>query len=255
MRRTERAPGGRSDLHVVCWSRLTGDSPKRQIPPRGPKGRVLGSPFPELPRPRFSCIVFVVVQKLCEINLQVYLAADNPFDVVSRPEVCARCQERESFHRHGVYWRYVQETRCKVARFLCKKCRLTVSVLPAFVLPYRSRLVEDVDRYFEATPEARREQPGADTLRHYWRQWCGHAGAVRLTGWPAVRPLAPDPLGYWRQLRTKAGSVACAQVQLVRGFGLSLLRRYACHRVPARVSIDEAPVAAGRAGRPTHPLG
>jgi hypothetical protein len=155
-----------------------------------------------------------------------------------------------------VYWRYVQEARCKVARFLCKVCRLTVSVLPAFVLPYRSRLVADVDRYFDATAEARREQSGADTLRHYWRQWCGHAAAVRQTGWPAVRPLAPDPIGYWRQLRkTAAGSVACAQVQLVRRFGLSLLRRYTCHRVPTRMRDAEAPGAGERDERPTHPLG
>jgi hypothetical protein len=165
----------------------------------------------------------------------VYLAADNPFDVVSEPEVCERCMARDCFHRHGVYWRYVLEVRRKVARFLCKACRLTVSVLPAFVLPYRCRLIEEVDRYFDATDAERREQSGADTLRHYWRQWCGHAAALRQTGWPAVRPLAREPLMCWRQLRTAAGNMACAQVQMVSRFGLSLLRRYACHRVPKRV--------------------
>jgi hypothetical protein len=121
-----------------------------------------------------------------------------------------------------------------VARFLCKECRLTVSVLPAFVLPYRWRLVADVDRYFDATDEERREFSGTDTLRHYWRQWCGHGPALRQTGWPAVRPLAREPRDYWRQLRTAARSMACAQVQLVSRYGLSLLRRYACHRVPMR---------------------
>jgi hypothetical protein len=128
----------------------------------------------------------------------------------------------------------VQETRRKVARFLCKVCGLTVSVLPAFVLPYRSRLVADVDRYFVATAEERRNLSGADTLRHYWRQWCGHAPALRQTGWPAVRPLAREPRAYWRQLGTAAGDMLRAQVQLVHRFGLGLLRRYACHRVPAR---------------------
>jgi hypothetical protein len=164
----------------------------------------------------------------------VYLAADNPFDVVRQPEVCGRCNESDCFHRHGVYWRYVQETQRKVARFLCKACGLTVSVLPAFVLPYRARLVAEVHRYFAASEEARRNLPGADTLRHYWRQWCGHAPALRQTGWPAVRPLARDPRAYWRQLGAAAGSMLQAQVQLVHCFGLALLRRYRCHRVPMR---------------------
>jgi hypothetical protein len=195
------------------------------------------------------------MQTLCEVRVESYLGADNPFDVVDRPQVCHRCQAEECFHRHGMYWRYVQEARCKVARFLCKFCQLTVSVLPAFVLPYRPRLVAEVDRYFEATAEVRREQSGADTLRHYWRQWCAHAAAVRQTGWPAVRPLARDPIEYWRQLRKTAGSVACAQVQLVRRFGLSLLRRYSCHRVPTRTWDAEAPGAGKRRDHPTHPLG
>jgi hypothetical protein len=172
------------------------------------------------------------MQKLCEVSVEAYLAADNPFDVVSQPEVCERCKARDCFHRHGTYLRYIEDAQRQVARFLCKVCRLTVSVLPAFVLPYRARLVADVDRYFEATDEARREFSGADTLRHYWRQWCGHGTALRQTGWPAVRPLAREPRDYWRQLRTAAGSMACAQVQLVSRYGLSLLRRYACHRAP-----------------------
>jgi len=134
-----------------------------------------------------------------------------------------------------VYWRYVQEARRKVARFLCKVCRLTVSVLPAFVLPYRSRLVSEVDRYFTAMKAERRNLPWADTLRHYWRQWCGHAPALRRTGWPAVRPLAREPRAYWRQVGTAAGSLLRAQVQVVGRYGLSLLRRYRCHRVPTRV--------------------
>ena len=195
------------------------------------------------------------MQTLCEISIEAYLAADNPFDVVSQPEVCGRCLGRDCFHRHGVYWRYVQETQRRVARFLCKVCGLTVSRLPAFVLPYRSRLVAEVDRYFVATAQERRNLSGAATLRHYWRQWCGHAAVVRQTGWPAVRPLAREPRAYWQQLGTAAGSMRRAQVELVRRFGLALLRRYACHRVPARAWNAEAPGAAKRGGRPTHPLG
>jgi hypothetical protein len=84
------------------------------------------------------------------VKVQTYLAADNPFDVVSQPEVCGCCAGRECFHRHGTYERYVEKTLRKVARFLCSLCNKTTSVLPAFVLPYRATLVKDVDGYFLA---------------------------------------------------------------------------------------------------------
>lgn len=174
------------------------------------------------------------MQTLCEVSLEEYLAADNPFDVVGRPEVCARCGRQDCFHRHGVYERYVEAGRRKVARFLCKLCGLTVSMLPSFVLPYRPRLVESVDEYFQAGDEQRPNFSGADTLRRYWRQWCGYFQRLQeQTGWPPQRPLPRQPREYWRQMGRAAGDMAAAQRQLTQLYGLSLLRRYPCHRVPA----------------------
>ncbi len=175
------------------------------------------------------------VQFISEVSVLTYLAVDNPFDVVSRPEVCARCKACGRFHRHSTYWRYIRNTQRKVARFECALCGLTISVLPGFVLPYRPRLVSEVDNYFAATVEQRRNMSYADTLRHYWKLWCAHCPKLQLqTGWPTVRPLARDPQDYWRQLRDVVGGLVHAQALLVARFGLSLLRRYACHRVPAR---------------------
>ena len=76
------------------------------------------------------------MQTLCEVSVEAYLAAGNPFDVVSRPEVCAGCGGRDCFHRHCTYERWMGKQLVKVARFLCKLCRLTISMLPFFVLPY-----------------------------------------------------------------------------------------------------------------------
>lgn len=175
------------------------------------------------------------MQTLCEVSVDAYLAAGNPFDVVSRPEVCGRCGRRGCFHRHGTYVRYVWDKQVKVARFLCVLCRLTVSLLPAFVLPYRSRLVEKVDAYFMAADEQRRDMSDAEVLRQYWRQWIGHFEAVqRDTGWPAGKPLAREPKAYWRQMRRAADSMAAAQKHLIGRYGISLLRRYLCHRRPSR---------------------
>jgi len=175
------------------------------------------------------------MQALCEVSVDAYLAAGNPFDVVSRPEVCERCGRRDCFHRHGTYKRYVWDKQVKVARFLCVLCRLTVSLLPAFVLPYRSRLVKNVDAYFMATDEQRREMPDMDVLRAYWRQWVGHFAAVqRDTGWPVEKALEREPRSYWEQMREAAGSMAAAQKHLIGRYGISLLRCYGCHVRPRR---------------------
>lgn len=59
---------------------------------------------------------------------------------ISRPEKCPNCGVSNSFHGHGCYWRNIvtdnYEERMPVARFCCKVCSLTVSMLPSFVLPY-----------------------------------------------------------------------------------------------------------------------
>jgi hypothetical protein len=175
------------------------------------------------------------MQRLCEVTLEAYLAAGNPFDVVGRPEVCERCDGQECFHRNGTYKRYVQNNQVKVARFLCKLCGLTVSLLPAFVLPYRNRLVAEADRFFEATDEQRTQISYADVLGQYWRQWVGHWRELqRDTGWPPSRPVAGEPKAHWRALREAAGSIAAAQMELIGRYGISLLRRYRCHHAPRR---------------------
>jgi hypothetical protein len=129
----------------------------------------------------------------------------------------------------------VWNKQVKVARFLCVLCQLTVSLLPAFVLPYRNRLVKNVDAYFVAADERRGQMSDADQLRRYWRQWVEHMGAVqRDASWPAGEPLKREPRAYWRQMCAAVGNMAAAQRHLIGRYGVSLLRRYACHVLPRR---------------------
>jgi len=59
---------------------------------------------------------------------------------IKRPDLCPNCKVPHSFHKHGTYWRNIvdvnYEERLPIARFCCKVCRLTVSILPTFALPY-----------------------------------------------------------------------------------------------------------------------
>ena len=59
---------------------------------------------------------------------------------ISRPERCSLCGAYHSFYAHGSYWRNILtdefEERIPIARFYCKVCKTTASLLPSFVLPY-----------------------------------------------------------------------------------------------------------------------
>jgi hypothetical protein len=51
-------------------------------------------------------------------------------------------------HRHGSYRR----KRCggtRVERFCCPVCRLSCTVLPAGLLPYRSSRVQELEQHFD----------------------------------------------------------------------------------------------------------
>jgi len=68
-----------------------------------------------------------------------YIAKFQELDI-KRPDTCPNCKVPNSFHKHGKYWRNIvtmdYEDQLPVARFCCKICKLTASMLPAFVLPY-----------------------------------------------------------------------------------------------------------------------
>jgi len=229
---------GRPFLHSSCGSRATGDSQSdRSPPPRGlGRDRVLRSPEIGAAKSTAAGHSTRSMQQLCEVSVDTYLAAGNPFDVVSRPGKCERCKEGKCFQRHGTYLRYVETKHVKVARFLCAACGLTVSMLPMFVLPYRNRLVEAVDQYFRAEKDARMQMGDTDLLRRYWHQWVGHFESVqRDTGWPPQRPLGREPRAYWQQMATAASGMAAAQKHLIGCYGISLLRRYGCHVPPERL--------------------
>jgi transposase-like protein len=57
-----------------------------------------------------------------------------------RPRSCPQCEAKRPLIAHGFYNRSLQERAfdgmIRVRRYLCRYCRRTVSLLPAFALPY-----------------------------------------------------------------------------------------------------------------------
>ncbi len=73
------------------------------------------------------------------IDVQTYAdrGKENDFPLVKH---CPHCQSPRALYRHGCYERYALtaegEYRLWIARYRCRECRKTVSVLPSFLLPY-----------------------------------------------------------------------------------------------------------------------
>ncbi len=104
-------------------------------------------------------------------------------------------------------------------------------MLPDFALPYRNVPLVEVDAYFRATAEQRRERSGADLLHRYWRRWTEHCAWLQRCCGSAPGGLDRDPLGFWRHLGETVGALAREHGRLIDHYGLSLLGCYRCHAV------------------------
>ena len=171
----------------------------------------------------------------CELTVEQYIEIEGHRQV--RPEgVCPRCGEAGRLHRHGTYWRGItsslgQIVSIAIARFLCRRCRGTVSYLPEFAMSYR--LVQTWT--FEAFLEGRNGRGDVgrwqELLQQYRRRMTGHAGRVFCTvgcGFGRAPPVeAADP---WPWLKAACGGLAAATRQLVTVFQITPFDRYQCHQ-------------------------
>jgi len=76
---------------------------------------------------RFSCSIQQYAEEICDANRY-------------RPDSCPQCQGRCPLNAHGFYSRTLVDVEfdgsIRVRRYLCRRCRRTVSLLPEFALPY-----------------------------------------------------------------------------------------------------------------------
>lgn len=79
---------------------------------------------------------------------------DNELLVPKRPVICPDCSEQESFWIKAYYFRWVVEGELAevlpVPRYVCKCCGLVLSVLFAFLVPYRQVSLQSLARGVQA---------------------------------------------------------------------------------------------------------
>lgn len=84
-----------------------------------------------------------------EINLKEYAARgkENEFPIL---DVCPNCKciSHGNLHRHGYYWRFgITEDfaiRIPICRIKCLQCKVTISILPDFLIPYFQHTIHTV---------------------------------------------------------------------------------------------------------------
>ena len=155
---------------------------------------------------------------------------------VRRPENCPNCFRALTLQALGYYDRYITTATALVLliwirRFVCRRCRITVSCLPQFAQPYRPVNTLTVAEGFngQATPQAAR---WSQLIRGYWRRFETHLPTlVRQVGNAlGPLPLQPTARGFWRQLLERCGGLASATRQLIHQFRTCLFGTYRCHQ-------------------------
>jgi hypothetical protein len=158
------------------------------------------------------------------------------YEQVQPPENCPNCSSAHSLEALAYYQRYVTWlTRAfliLVRRFLCRKCRVTVSCLPSFAQPYRAINTSTTENGFNEQLQQRTVAHWDTSLRSYWRRYESHLPKLLQQvghAFGAV-PLQPNAAGFWRQLLRQCGGLADATEQLVNRFHTCLFGTYRCHQ-------------------------
>ena len=133
-------------------------------------------------------------------------------------------------HRHGSYRR----KRCggtRVERFCCPVCRLSCTVLPAGLLPYRSSRVQELEQHFDQRLAAEPVASAVQRPRALERALSDFARRQQplsdLLG-QLISPAQASLPQLWRHLRKTLGSLEVILGLLHGCFGTSLLSDYRC---------------------------
>jgi len=156
---------------------------------------------------------------------------------VQAPERCPNCGGPNSLEALGYYSRFVTQVIAAVLeifvrRFRCRRCRISVSCLPAFAQPYRVVNSATVEAAFEGQHTRADVQRWWEVLRSYWRRFAAHVPELaRRVGQHLGRlPLEPTADDFWKRCIRAGGGLARTTQELIARFGTCLFGTYRCHQ-------------------------
>jgi hypothetical protein len=154
---------------------------------------------------------------------------------VPKPENCSNCGGADCLEALGYYRRWISDLlealRIRVRRFLCLRCRITISCLPDFAQPYRVVKTATVEQGFN-------HQTGREVahwgwlIGAYWKKYTAHFQTLVRTVGNAFgpSPVNAGPEDFWKLLLQDCGDLAGATRQLVSRFRTCLFGTYRCHQ-------------------------
>lgn len=159
---------------------------------------------------------------------------------VKPPENCPNCGRAHSLEALTYYERYVtwltKVLLIWVRRFLCRRCRVSVSCLPHFAQPYRAVNSATIAAGFSGQAQSREQNQAVEhwgtAIAVYWRRYQRHLPALlRIVGNAfGALPLQPAAQEFWQALLGRCGDLASATRQLVHQFHTCLFGTYRCHQ-------------------------
>ena len=154
---------------------------------------------------------------------------------IKPPIECPHCDARDALKALGYYCRNITSTkrgvlRIFVRRFRCCICGRTVSILPAFVQPYRLVLNSTINEFFGGTLGAT-ALSWLPLLQQYWNRFTKWIPEINRIIKSVVErsPPHPDAAGWWQVIVAAFGDIEKITGTLVSSFGVTLFGRYRCH--------------------------
>ena len=118
-----------------------------------------------------------------------------------------------------------------ILRFLCVRCRRTLSVLRDDLLPYRAVPGPLVEKHFTAlaqgTPPPAATQKEKGCLKRAWARFTGRVAALLAVLGQMIAAVKPSASTLWKELR-QWGNLPRILLQLAEPFKTSLLGDYLC---------------------------
>ena len=180
------------------------------------------------------------MQKLVRVKLSVESYVREQFHRQMRPpSQCPNCGRFRRLWALGYYQRYTtgvlgRAVAFLVRRFRCRDCRVTVSCLPCFALPYRVVNHTTLEAFVKGQYQQRDVQAQWDLLQRYLRRFAEwRPQLLKIIGHHFGRASPKEEAtAFWRRAVATCGSTSKLTVLLVQEFGTTCFTTYRCHQAP-----------------------
>jgi hypothetical protein len=178
------------------------------------------------------------MQMIIQLKMNVDQYVEQEFHKrVLAPEHCGNCGKVASLNILSSYERYTTNDSgavvlFRVARFVCKVCKLTTSCLPSFAQPYRLVASETIEAFVMGDFGRFDVRNFEWLLVHYlenFDQW--HRSLLSVVGSRFGRaPPGESATAFLRRAVAVCNSFAELTLRLVQEFKTTCFRNYRCHQ-------------------------